>query len=296
MSAEIKHVSDTALYVGGLRAIESARPDALMRDPLAERLAGERGIALTRTLSGGSMTTIALAVRFRVIDEFVLRAIREGGVRTVLNVGAGLDTRPWRLDVPEDLVWVEADFPEMLEFKAERLAGVEPRCRLVRVAADIADAEQRRRMWDSLGGEPAVMITEGLLLYLSATTVNALATEAKENAAVKWWTFDVVSQELRRRAHGNSWDQLEAVREAEHLDGDETVDAVRARGWRENDFRGMGAEAWRLGRERMEEAVKALAARNPASIEPPPAHDVSGIWLFAPERQKRLTAERRSRS
>jgi len=47
---QIQHVSDTALWVAGCRAIETERPDALFRDPLAVSLAGERGLQIATTM------------------------------------------------------------------------------------------------------------------------------------------------------------------------------------------------------------------------------------------------------
>ena len=47
---EIHNVSDTALMVAACRAMETERPDGLVRDPFAARLAGERGMAIARAL------------------------------------------------------------------------------------------------------------------------------------------------------------------------------------------------------------------------------------------------------
>jgi hypothetical protein len=97
----ISNVSDTARWVPTYRATESARPDALFHDPLAERLAGERGSAIVasapRTIRNGWW----LVARTKVIDDVIIEAIGDGCDR-VLNLAAGLDTRPYRLDLPPD--------------------------------------------------------------------------------------------------------------------------------------------------------------------------------------------------
>lgn len=109
----ISNVSDTARWVPTYRATESARPDALFHDPLAERLAGERGRAIVasapRTIRNGWW----LVARTKVIDDVIIEAIGDGCDR-VLNLAAGLDTRPYRLDLPPDFTWVEADLPALL--------------------------------------------------------------------------------------------------------------------------------------------------------------------------------------
>jgi O-methyltransferase involved in polyketide biosynthesis len=123
----ISHVSDTARWVATYRAVESARPDALFNDHLADRLAGERGRAVART---------------KIIDDVIIEAIGDGCDK-VLNLAAGLDTRPYRLDLPPDFAWVEADLPQLLAEKEQALADQTPRCRLTRHGVDLADPAAR---------------------------------------------------------------------------------------------------------------------------------------------------------
>ena len=79
-----------------------------------------------------------------IIDEFIQRGIASG-VDAVLNLGAGLDTRPYRMDLPATLQWVEADFPNIIDYMNEKLAAHTPRCRLQRVAVDLANPEARSK-------------------------------------------------------------------------------------------------------------------------------------------------------
>src|SRR5689334_23297687 len=146
MIPEMEHVSDTALFVAAWRAAESERPDALIHDPFAARLAGERGVSIAEALKGSELASFGIALRVRLIDELLLETIRSNDIGTVLNLGAGLDTRPWRMDLPEKLRWIEVDFPGMLDYKSQALSDVQPRCRLERIAADLSDAAQRSKV------------------------------------------------------------------------------------------------------------------------------------------------------
>jgi methyltransferase (TIGR00027 family) len=112
----IRDVSDTALWVAACRAIETERPDALFRDPLAGRLAGERGRQIAMTLSHGKATIWSVAIRTVVVDAFVTTATA-AGVDTIVNLGAGLDTRPHRMDLPGSLRWIEVDYPSIIDTK-----------------------------------------------------------------------------------------------------------------------------------------------------------------------------------
>ena len=136
-------VADTAFLVAAFRARESARPDALFVDPLAERLAGERGAALLAKVAHlGEMAGWSTLVRTVLIDRFLDEAI-ERGIKTVVNLGAGLDARPYRMNLPSSLRWFEADLAPVIEHKESVLANESPRCQLRRFVLDIVDASAR---------------------------------------------------------------------------------------------------------------------------------------------------------
>src|SRR5258708_35658248 len=118
---EISHVSDTALMVAAARAMETARPCyGLVHDPFAERLAGERGMAILREIDRFGQLTFGVGMRSRFLDQLLLQVLGEGEADTVLQMGAGLDARPWRPDLPGDLRWIEVGFPGMLDYKHAR--------------------------------------------------------------------------------------------------------------------------------------------------------------------------------
>ena len=76
--------------------------------------------------------------RTKLIDDLITDAIKHGCDR-VLNLAAGLDTRPYRLDLRPEFVWVEADLPALLDEKQDLLADEQARCQLTRHAVDLAD-------------------------------------------------------------------------------------------------------------------------------------------------------------
>src|SRR5215475_6737083 len=96
--SSVRHVSDTALWVAYFRARESQRPDALFRDPYAERLAGEHGFHLANTLVDGNKHEWAWVARTYLFDKFVSQEIQDGA-DLILNLAAGLDARPYRMDI-----------------------------------------------------------------------------------------------------------------------------------------------------------------------------------------------------
>lgn len=190
-------VTDTALWVAAYRARESVRPDALFRDLFADRLSGERGKELARKVDGSANFEWSIVVRTRVIDDLLRDAIG-AGVDTVVNLGAGMDARPYRLDLPSTLQWIEVDAPRILALKEERLPVGGARCRLSRVALDLSDAAARRTFLGGLRGDHAVVLTEGVIAYLENAAVTELARDLRACTPVRRWIADYTSPMLRR--------------------------------------------------------------------------------------------------
>jgi methyltransferase (TIGR00027 family) len=187
--AAIKDVSDTAIWVAQYRARETERPDAMFRDPLAKVLVGDRGEAIAQSFGKmGAYVEWTVLARTVNIDEFILDGIRDG-VDAVLNIGAGLDTRPYRMELPASLLWVEADFPHMVQFKSEKLAAHTPRCQLQRVSVDLADDAARRSFLASVlpDAKKVLVLTEGVVLYLDEQQVAKLAADLKAHSRFAFW-------------------------------------------------------------------------------------------------------------
>jgi methyltransferase (TIGR00027 family) len=191
----IRDVSDTAFMVAMWRAQESRRPDALIRDPLAERIAGEEGrriiAGLPKNLFFGGWTVV---IRTVIIDRFITEAIASG-VDTIVNLGAGLDSRPYRMDLPANLRWIEADYPALIELKESRLSGEKPRCQLERVKIDLADGERRRAFLHEVvaRSDKVLVLTEGVTPYLEIGAVAALADDLRREPKVRVWIVDYFS-------------------------------------------------------------------------------------------------------
>ncbi len=190
----INHVSDTAFWVAHYRALESERADALFHDPLAKRLSGEQGAQIARTMSGSYFTSWAVVMRTCIIDDFIRFALAQG-TDTVLNLGAGLDTRPYRMDLPESLRWIEVDYPNVIAFKEERLHDEKPRCQLARVKLDLANGADRQQMLADTDTQARKMLvlTEGVVPYLSAEEVGALAEDLRSLDHAAFWIIDYFS-------------------------------------------------------------------------------------------------------
>ena len=94
----------------------------------------------------------------------------------VINLAAGLDARPYRMDLPSSLQWVEVDLPEILAYKEQILANEKPKCALERVRLDLSDRDARGAVFQQLGSrsKSALILSEGLLVYLTPENVASL--------------------------------------------------------------------------------------------------------------------------
>src|SRR5580692_6120249 len=170
----VSNISDTARWVAQYRAMESARSDALSRDPLAARVAGAQGQAIVADVPRKLRSGWSIIARTKLIDDLVAACVAEGCTR-VVNLAAGLDTRPYRLPLPASLTWIEADLPALVDEKERLLAGETPVCAVTRARVDLADAAARAAFLASVAGDArTLVITEGLVQYLDDATVAAL--------------------------------------------------------------------------------------------------------------------------
>jgi methyltransferase (TIGR00027 family) len=210
----IRNVSDTARWVAVFRAIESERPDAVFRDPFARRLAGERGEQIAAAIPFSGRHLWSWTSRTWLIDRFVLQEVGQG-VDMVVNLAAGLDARPYRMELPPSLQWIEVDLPEIVSYKEEVLGQETPVCRLERVRLDLADVDARRGLFARLGerARRAMILTEGLLIYLNEADVGSLARDLATPPGFQRWATDLASPALVRmlqRRMGRELDRAKA--------------------------------------------------------------------------------------
>ncbi len=193
----VENVSDTAFWVAYYRALETERPDALFRDPLAARLAGEHGRKIALSMPLSRVTAWTLAIRTVIIDDFIEKALEEG-TDTIVNLGAGLDARPYRMPLPSSLLWIEADYAKMIAYKEERLANEMPRCRLERIKVDLSDDAQRRSLFAAIDAraEKILVLTEGVVPYLTNEQVAALAGDLHSLNHVCYWIAEYFSPDV----------------------------------------------------------------------------------------------------
>ena len=193
----IRHISDTALWVAVYRAQESERADAVFRDPYARRLAGDRGTQIAAAMPFAQRHSWSYVARTWLVDQIIEREVQRG-TDMVINLAAGLDARPYRMQLPASLRWVEVDLPDMLNYKQEVLAAESPACVVERVPLDLRDSAARRALFQRLGGEAkrVLVVSEGLIIYFEVDDAADLARDLSATFSFRLWVTDLASPAL----------------------------------------------------------------------------------------------------
>jgi methyltransferase (TIGR00027 family) len=185
----IADVTDTARWVAAIRAQETARSDAVFKDALASAVAGPRGMQIARSMPNSAITHWGVVLRTSAIDRLIEDALRRG-VHTFVNLGAGLDTRPYRMQLPPDTRWIEIDFANLVQLKNALLGDYTPACRIERVGLNLLDRQARRDAFAAYSSRDgrSMLIAEGVIPYFSNEEAASLAQELRES--FQYWILD----------------------------------------------------------------------------------------------------------
>lgn len=232
-------VQATARWIAAVRAVERERPDPLVDDPWAAALAGDAGMAWVHAVTAASPgAVLPIIVRARFFDDWLREAEREadGAPLQVVVLGAGLDTRAWRLPWPAGTSLYELDRDHVLAEKTRVLAaaGAEPACRRVAVPVDLL-GEWSGALCDA-GFDPArrsVVLAEGILFYLPddglrrvLRVVTALAAPGSRLG------FDLPNRHVLTSPYTKAWVDMQAAAGAPWLGTmDDPAAELTALGW-----------------------------------------------------------------
>lgn len=195
-------VGATAVMVAAARAAETERPDPLIRDPYAKILIADAGTGVwglmldddfVATVSASDPDVAAMfenmknyqAVRTHFFDAYFAAAV-DAGIRQVVILASGLDSRAFRLPWPAGTTVYEIDQPKVLEYKSETLAAHDVGPSADRRAVPIDLRQDWPAALTDAGFDPAqptAWLAEGLLMYLPADAQDRLFTQITELSA-----------------------------------------------------------------------------------------------------------------
>ncbi|MDT5254837.1 MAG: hypothetical protein QOH07_3791 [Mycobacterium sp.] len=222
-------VGATALSVAAARAVETAAADPLIRDQFAYLLVSSAGQPWARLASdlewigdddhGRRAHRLACdyqAVRTHYFDSYFAEAVA-AGVRQVVILAAGLDSRAFRLDWPAGTTVYEIDQPQVVTYKTTTLhsAGAAPTAERRTVPVDLRDdwaAALKAAGFDR--SQPTAWLAEGLLPYLPAEAQDRLfdllsaLSAPGSRVAVEAFSLGATDNERRRAARRTRFERI----------------------------------------------------------------------------------------
>ena len=178
MSVVSHPVARTAFYCCLLRADDAASARPVCGDALAARFLDDGVRPELEPLLRHRAPAASNVARHRLIDDLVRRRLAEDPATRIILLGAGFDTRAFRMSGGR---WWEIDDPALLAFKEERLPAVGAPNPLVRVPVSFQTESLADRLAPLGGDERALVIVEGVTMYLADTALAELARAVRSS-------------------------------------------------------------------------------------------------------------------
>jgi methyltransferase (TIGR00027 family) len=244
-----RDISDTARWTAAFRASENARTDAVFRDPFAAALAGEWGERHAERLRANADDGWPFVARTWLFDRFVTRLV-DSGVDLIVNLAAGLDTRPYRMALPASLRWVEVDLPDILDYKEQILGDARPTCVVERVRLDLTNEDARRGLFARLGqsARHVAVLSEGLVVYLMPQAVAELARDLAAPPTFDYWLIDLASPRALELLQERLGDVMQDAGAPFLFAPRNGAAFFEGRGWRPHETKSLMRTAGKLGR------------------------------------------------
>lgn len=254
--------NDSAMMIAYERDLESSRPDALFQDPFAKALAGSKGETLSEAFGANceqfefpdwaEFHKTWTAVRTKFIDDAVSNVANMGECKQLVNLGAGMDTRAYRLECYKafEVGSFEVDMEVINQNKAtvfkDFLSSPSPKCSVVNVTLDFLDED--KTLATELGApfdatKPSVFVSEGLIMYLGSSGKLKLLRDMSAVAALgSVFILQYMDPSESEAAKANP-----AVLQF-GLSADEATRTLTELGWRDFEISKFGDEKLNFGR------------------------------------------------
>ena len=163
-------VSNTAFYCCGVRMLDAEHPRSLCHDRFAKRFMDERGMQIFEPFKSETMPNICNTARCYIIDEAVRSQLIAHPDSLIITVGAGFDTRPYRIKGGN---WLEIDEPQIIEYKNEKLPIAECSNKLTRTSINFANETLTAKLETYPTQQNIIIVIEGVFMYLDLKAIKA---------------------------------------------------------------------------------------------------------------------------
>jgi methyltransferase (TIGR00027 family) len=167
----MKPISKTAFYCCGVRMRDAEREQPVCGDTYARVFMNEQGLQILETFKDETRPNASNVGRHRIIDDLLRQELITHPSLTVVIIGAGFDTRAFRL---KGGTWIELDEPQVITYKEERLPASTSENELQRIPIDFATDSLEQKHDSSSDRNPVTVVIEGVLMYLEEETIDTL--------------------------------------------------------------------------------------------------------------------------
>lgn len=167
----MKPISNTAFYCCGVRMEDAEQSEPVCGDIYAKNFMSEEGLQIFAAFKEDVHANASNVARARIIDDILRKELLSDGSATVVLIGAGFDSRAFRLNGG---TWVEVDEPQIIAYKNERLPAQGSTNELHRISIDFANESLEEKLAPFAGRSPAIVVVEGVLMYLDEEDITRM--------------------------------------------------------------------------------------------------------------------------
>lgn len=167
----MKPISKTAFYCCGVRMQDAERDKPVCGDTYAKVFMNEQGLQILEAFKDETRPNASNVGRHRIIDDLLRQELQANPNLTVVIIGAGFDSRAFRL---KGGTWVELDEPQVIAYKEERLPAATSDNELQRISIDFATDSLEQKLASISGRSPVTVVIEGVLMYLEEAAIGKL--------------------------------------------------------------------------------------------------------------------------
>src|SRR5215213_1720067 len=164
-------ISKTAFYCCGVRMQDAERDKPVCGDTYAKVFMNEQGLQILEAFKDETRPNTSNVGRHRIIDDLLRQELTANPNLTVVIIGAGFDTRAFRL---KGGTWIELDEPQVITYKDERLPASASENELQRISIDFATDSLEQKLDSFAGRSPVAVVIEGVFMYLEEAAIQKL--------------------------------------------------------------------------------------------------------------------------
>ncbi len=167
-------ISNTVFYCCGVRMKDDKRNRSVCNDIYAEQFMDERGWNIYEPFRAEKMPNISNITRCRIIDDYVSIELKNFNSINIITIGAGFDTRPYRLAGGN---WIELDEPQIISYKNKKLPIDECKNPLRRISIDFTNETLTEKLEKVEKSHHTVIVIEGVFMYLESESIEKTLKE-----------------------------------------------------------------------------------------------------------------------